>query len=72
MGFGEPGTTPEHPGTHHGAPRTRTPEHPGTARSGANAVRPQAKIRSRGALFRLSTWRMRGEGLSKPFTPPPP
>jgi hypothetical protein len=44
MGFGEPGTTPEHPGTHHGAPRTRTPKHPGTARFGANAVRLQAKL----------------------------
>jgi hypothetical protein len=42
MSSGEPGTTPEHPGTHHGALRTRTPEHPGTSRSGANAVRPQA------------------------------
>jgi hypothetical protein len=46
-----PGTTPEHPGTHHGAPRTRTPEHPGTARSGANAVRLQAKILGKTDLF---------------------
>jgi hypothetical protein len=42
------GTTPEHPGTHHGAPRTRTTEHPGTARSGANAVHLQAKCQRMG------------------------
>jgi hypothetical protein len=42
MGFGEPLNNPGTPRNPPRSTRTPAPEHPGTARSGANAVRPQA------------------------------